>query len=391
MKIVFTGGGTAGHIFPIVAIVREMKKIRPNSDLKLFYIGPKHQQGAVWLTEEQIKIKTILGGKLRRYFSLKNFIDFFKIPIGILEALFWLFFLAPDFVFSKGGYGSSPVAFAAWVLGIPLFLHESDTVPGLASKIQSRWATEIFTSFPETEYFPKKKMICIGNPIRQELLDGNKEDAKEIFKLQGGKPLILVIGGSQGAQTINNLLLEILPELLEEFEIVHQIGEKNYQEIQTEAGIIIRDGQKPYYHPLPFLNENQLKHILAACDFVVSRAGAGTLFEIAAARKPALLIPLSSAAQDHQVKNAYAFVNNGGGEVLEEENLRPNFFLVRLRALFSRPDILQAMAENSGVFARPKAAQIIANYLVECSSLNQKTAKTQSSQSDSSAEDGSPF
>lgn len=366
MKIVFTGGGTAGHIFPIVAVMREMRKIHPGGDLKLFYIGEKHEQGFLLLSEESVKVKTILTGKLRRYFSFKTVLDLFKIPIGIFQALFWLFILAPDLVFSKGGYASFPVAMAARVLGIPLFLQESDAVPGLASKITVRGATEVFTSFPKTEYFPKEKIICVGNPIRTNLLEGSKEDAKAIFKLQGNKPLILVMGGSQGAQSINNLIIEILAELTTDYEIVHQTGERNYQEAKAAGELVLKEELKKYYHPLPFLNEGQLKHILAACDFVVSRAGSGALFEIAAAKRPALLIPLPRAAQNHQVKNAYQFAEAGAGEVIEEENLTPHFFLAKLKSLLSRPDVLEAMSENSAIFARPKAAQIIANYLLEC-------------------------
>jgi UDP-N-acetylglucosamine--N-acetylmuramyl-(pentapeptide) pyrophosphoryl-undecaprenol N-acetylglucosamine transferase len=374
MKVVFTGGGTAGHIFPILAIIREMKKIHPENDLRLFYIGPKDEYSLLLLSQNGVKVKTILTGKLRRYFSFKNFLDLCKIPIGILQGLFWLFFLAPDLVFSKGGYGSFPTTFAAHILRIPIFLHESDIVPGLASKIESKWALEIFTSFENTEYFPKEKMICVGNPIRTEILEGDREEAQRIFKLQGGKPLVLIIGGSQGAQSINNLILEILPEILNEFEIVHQTGKKNYQSVRAQAEVLIpQENLKKYYHPFPFLNETQLKHILKAADFVVSRAGSGSLFEIAAAGKPCLLIPLPSSSQNHQLKNAYAFAKSGGGEVIEEKNLKPHFFLERLKYFFSRPDILQQMREGSLNFARPKAAQIIANYLLEY--LSQITKK----------------
>ncbi|RLC39711.1 MAG: UDP-N-acetylglucosamine--N-acetylmuramyl-(pentapeptide) pyrophosphoryl-undecaprenol N-acetylglucosamine transferase, partial [Candidatus Nealsonbacteria bacterium] len=175
MKIVFTGGGTAGHIFPIIAIVREMKKIHPEKDLRLFYIGPKDEYSLTLLSQEGVKIKLIFTGKLRRYFSFKNFLDLVKIPVGIFQALFWLFVLAPDLVFSKGGYGSFPTVFAANILRIPIFLHESDSVPGLASKIESKWALEIFTSFEKSEYFPKEKIICVGNPIRKEILEGDIE------------------------------------------------------------------------------------------------------------------------------------------------------------------------------------------------------------------------
>ena len=366
MKIVFTGGGTAGHIFPIIAIVREMKKIHPEKDLRLFYIGPKDEYSLTLLSQEGVKIKLIFTGKLRRYFSFKNFLDLIKIPVGIFQALFWLFVLAPDLVFSKGGYGSFPTVFAANILRIPIFLHESDSVPGLASKIESKWALEIFTSFEKSEYFPKEKIICVGNPIRKEILEGDIEEAKKIFKIQGGKPVILILGGSQGAQSINEVISGTLPDILNDFEIVHQTGRKNYQTVKLQSEALIRpEFLKKYYHPFPFLNETQLKHILALADLVVSRAGSGALFEIAALGKPAILIPLPSAAQNHQVKNAYQFAKMGGGEVIEEKNLKPHFFLERLRYYFERKDILEEMKNSSLNFARPKAAQIIANYLID--------------------------
>ncbi|OIP75338.1 MAG: undecaprenyldiphospho-muramoylpentapeptide beta-N-acetylglucosaminyltransferase [Parcubacteria group bacterium CG2_30_36_21] len=365
MEIVFTGGGTGGHIFPIIAVAREMRKIYPRQDLKLFYIGPKDDFSLILLGQEDVAIKKILAGKLRRYFSFKNLIDIFKIPIGILQAFFYLFFIAPDVVISKGGYGSFPVVISARILHIPIFLHESDIVPGLASKKTSKWAAEIFTSFPETEFFPKEKIINLGNLVRKEILEGSKEKAKEIFELQGNKPLLLILGGSQGAQRINDIILEILPEILENFEVIHQTGQKNFSEVKAETDAILLKSLKKYYHLLPFLNEEYYKHALVACSLVISRAGAGTIFEIAANGKPSILIPLPDSAQNHQIKNAYAYSKSGSCQVIEQENLKPHFFLEKLKYLFSRPQDLEEMSINSKKFSRPKAAKIIASYLLE--------------------------
>lgn len=367
MKIVFTGGGTAGHIFPIVAIIRDIKKALAAPEIvKFSYLGPKDDYGLDLLLQEGVKIKKICAGKIRRYFSFHTFVDLFKIPVGFFQSLWYLFFINPDIVFSKGGHGSFPVVFAARVLSIPIFLHESDVIPGLAAKIESKWATEIFTSFEKTEYFPVKKVITVGNPVREEILSGDKEEAKKIFGLHYDKPIILIVGGSQGAQCLNNLVLEVLPELLSNFEIIHQTGKKNYKQVKAEADTMIEEKEvKPYYHVFPFLEEGQLKHLLAVSDLIVSRAGSGFIFEIAATGKPAILIPLSTSAQDHQLKNGYRFAEAGGGEVITEENLRPHFFFERLKFLFSRPDILREMAEDSKNFARPKASKIIANYIIE--------------------------
>lgn len=366
MKIVFTGGGTAGHTFPIVAITREIKKIHKGEDLELFYLGPKDKYSLTLLAEEGVIVKTILAGKLRRYFSLKNFLDILKIPLGILQAFFWLFFAAPDLIFSKGGYGSFPTVAAARILHVPVFLHTSDIVPGLAARMESKYALEIFTSFEKTEFFPKEKIICTGNPVRQEILKGSLEEARKVFWLEGKKPLVLILGGSQGAKNINEMILEILPEMLASFEIIHQTGSKTFAQLRAEAAAIIREKElRKRYHPLPFLNENYLKNALAACHLVVSRGGAGGIFEVAGAGKPSLLIPLPTSAQNHQMKNAYAYSRAGAAEVIEEKNLKPHFFLERLKHLFSRPDLLNKMAESAKGFARPKAAQIIASYILE--------------------------
>lgn len=373
MKILFTGGGTAGHIFPIIAIVREIKKIYPKKDLEIFYLGPKDEFGQLSLSQEGIQVRTIFAGKIRRYLRLKNiflniFDIFFKTPIGFVQSFFWIFFLAPDIIFSKGGYGSIPAVLSGWILGTRTFLHESDVVPGLANRLASRFALEIFVSFPvqETEYFPRDKMICVGNPIRKRLFGGSKTKAQELFKISGEKPVILVLGGSQGAQRINDMLLLILPEILAKFELLHQCGKRNFKNVEAEAKVVINKELEKHYHLFPFFKETELKLAYQVADIIISRAGAGSIFEIAAIGKPSILIPLPESAQNHQVKNAYVYNNCGATMVLEETNgLSPHFFLERLQYLISRPRRLEQMASEARRFARPQAASIIANYIIE--------------------------
>jgi UDP-N-acetylglucosamine--N-acetylmuramyl-(pentapeptide) pyrophosphoryl-undecaprenol N-acetylglucosamine transferase len=370
MKIVFTGGGTGGHIFPIIAICRELRRIYPKKDLRMVYLGPKDEFGKILLSQEGVKVKTIMAGKVRRYGSFGsfflNFIDiFFKIPFGFFQAFFYLFFSGPDLIFSKGGYGSVPTVLAGWFLGIPIFLHESDLSPGLSNRFLSKFTTEIFVSFPRTEYFSQNKMILVGNPIRREILEGSKEKAKELFKLSGEKPVILILGGSQGAQRINDIILVILPEILKEFELIHQAGSKNFKQVKKEAEVIAPDELKKYYHLWPFLKEEELKQAYAVSDLIVGRAGSGTIFEIAALSKPSILIPLPEAAQDHQLKNAYAFSRNGATMVIEEMNFRPGFFLERIKYLFSHPSEIEKMKNSAKEFSRARAAKIIASYLLE--------------------------
>ncbi len=374
MKIIFTGGGSGGHIFPIIAVCREIKKRYSGKDLKLYYFGPSNEKEVEKLLEKEgIKIKKIITGKIRRYFSFKNFFDFLKVPLGIIQSFFWLFFIAPDIIFSKGGHGSFPIALMGEILNIPLFLHESDMVPGLASKIESKWAIEIFVSFLNKEAFPTEKIVCLGNPVREEVKRGSKEEAKRIFNLKGDKPLLLIIGGSQGSRPINETIIEMLPDLLNNCEVIHQTGKKNFSRMRTESKAIIPNEEiLDYYHLKPFLNEKEYGNALKGADIVISRAGAGSIFEIAVNGKPSILIPLEKSAQDHQLKNAYSYAESGGAKVIEQRNLEPGFLLEKIRHLLSRPDLLKEMSQGAYSFARPRAAEIIASYLLEYSRAMEK-------------------
>jgi len=366
MKILFTGGGTAGHIFPIVAVIREIKKNYPYGGFEFFYLGPKDKFSKELLSKEGVEVKTILAGKVRRYFSFKNLIDIFKLPVGILQAFYHIFIISPDVIFSKGGYGSIAASVSGRVLMVPIFLHESDISPGLANRITGKFALEIFISFSikKTEYFPAKKMLSVGNPVRKEILDGSKEKAKKLFNLTGEKPVILILGGSQGAQRINDKILSILPNILKDYEIIHQTGKRNFEQIRKEAEVVITQDFKKYYHPSPFLNEIEIANAYSAADLIISRAGAGTIFEIALIGKPSILVPLPESAQNHQVKNAYAYAENGASLVIEEANFRPHFVLERIKNLFSQPERLKQIAERAKEFSRPNAARIIAEYMV---------------------------
>lgn len=354
---------------PIIAIVREIRRIAPKELLLTFYyIGPKDPFGDMLISQEGIEIKNILAGKIRRYFTwrslLENVADLFKIPIGILQSFFYVFVFAPDLILSKGGYGSFPAVFAGWILQVPIFLHESDVSPGLASKVQSPFAFKIFTSFPKTEYFSLKKVIYAGNPIRREILEGSKEEARKIFNLTLEKPVILITGGSQGAQKINDTILDILPGLLDNFELIHVCGENNLKQIGAEAKAVITKEAEKYYHLYPFLKEIEIKHAYLAADLIISRAGSGSIFEIAAVGKPSILVPLSGSAQNHQIKNAYAYGQEGTTIVMEEENLTPHFFLEKLKYLFSHHEELEKMSIAAKSFAKPEAARLIAQYLL---------------------------
>ena len=206
-------------------------------------------------------------------------------------------------------------------------------------------------------------MIFVGNPIRESILEGSKEEAKRIFNLKGGKPVLLIIGGSQGARIINDTLLIILSDLLKDFEVIHQTGTANFKEVKEESEVILNEENKSFYHPMGFLDEDFFPHAYAISDLIISRAGAGSIFEIAALSKPSILIPLSKSANDHQLKNAYAYAENGAALVLEESNFTSHFFLERIKFLFSEPQRLKEMSQKAREFSTPSSAGILAEYI----------------------------
>lgn len=366
MKILFTGGGTSGHLMPIIAIARELRRLYPKPDLEFYYIGPKEKFDLVLLEQEGFKIKTIVSGKIRRYFSLQNIIDVvLKIPFGFLQSFFLFLKIRPHLVFSKGGSGSSIVALCAKITEVPLFVHESDAVPGLSNRISGKWAKKVFISFPKTEYFDLGKAILAGNPVKKELAEGNNQSAKEIFNLTFEKPIILFLGGSQGAEAINEFVLVVLNDLLKEYEVIHVCGRKNYKKAQIEAQVVLDESLKAYYHLHPSLNEVELRHAYFASSFIISRAGAGGIFEIALCGKPSILIPLPGSAGNHQAKNAYQYSQTGAAIIIEQENLTPNFFVGKLNYLFSQPDKMEAMKGAALQFSKPLAAASIAREILE--------------------------
>jgi len=366
MKILFTGGGTGGHVYPLVAIAREIRRMYSKKNLEFYYLGPKDDFGLILLSQEDFIIKTIVSGKIRRYFSWQNVIDvLFKIPIGFLQSLFFMFKMRPDLVFSKGGSGSVLVTYSARFLKIPVFLHESDVVPGLSNQTTSKWAKKIFVSFPKTEYFDPEKTTLVGNPIRKEVMDGSAERAGELFNLTFSKPIFLIMGGSQGSEPINDFTLLILNNLLKNYEIIHIAGRENIKQIQSEAQVVISKELDKYYHPIDFLDEEKIKHAYKAADLVISRSGSGSVFEIAAVGKPSILIPLPTAAGNHQAKNAYAYSETGASVVIEQENLTPNLFQEKIELLFLHPEKLEEMKVAALGFAKPLAAKAVAREILE--------------------------
>lgn len=310
-KILFTGGGSAGHVTPNIALIKKFQQ----TGWEIFYIGSKNSIEEKLIAPLEIKFYSILSGKLRRYFSWQNFIDPIKIKLGIIQAMYLCYKLRPKVVFSKGGFVSFPVVVAAWINRIPIIAHESDLSPGLANKLSFPFVNKICLTFPDsTKYFkPKdqKKLVVTGTPIREELLHGDAKLGHEICGFDNSKKIILVFGGSLGAEPINTAIRKLLPNILLNFQIVHVCGEHN----------IDHNLNFPGYKQFTYLHED-FTHVIAAADIVISRAGANTIYELLALKKPHILIPLGKqASRGDQIENAKHFATKGLSSVIFEENL----------------------------------------------------------------------
>lgn len=370
MRVLFTGGGTGGHFFPIIAVARELRRVAEEEqiiDLEFYYAGPD-DFGEKDLEKEDIYPMRIISGKRRRYASWQNVFDALKIGIGILQAFWKLFIVLPDVIFSKGGYGSVPVLFAARIYRIPVIIHESDAVPGAVNAWSAKFAKRIAVSFAASaKYFPDRKIAFTGNPIRKKLIGGDKKNAKENLGIVSDTlPVVFFIGGSQGAQKINEALIEKLPEYVARYEILHQTGKNNFEDVTLQAHSVLENIEnKDRYHPIAFFSEQVLHDGYAACDLVVARSGAGMIFEIASIGKPSILIPLKNSAQNHQRENAYAYAKSGGALVIEEDNLTPYLLLTEVNALLQNKKALADMAQAAGKFARFDAAEVIAREIIK--------------------------
>ena len=368
MKILFTGGGSGGHFYPIIAVARAMKAIAEQEkivEMKITFMSDDPYDEKL-LQKEKITFKKIPAGKVRRYFSLLNFIDVIKTGIGVIKTTFSIYFDFPDIIFSKGGYASFPVTFAAKILRIPLIIHESDSVPGKVNSWSSKHAKRIAISFVETnKYFPEEKTALTGNPIRKEFFTPSKISAKEFIGIDEGTPVLLVMGGSLGAQRINEILVDALPELLKKYQVIHQCGKDNLEKVKGRTSIVLENSEfKSRYHLFGYLNESALRMSYASADLVVSRAGSGSIFEIAATGIPSILIPLPNSAQNHQHENAYAYAKTGATNVMEEPNLTEHLLQSEISAILDNPEKLKKMSLSAKEFSKADAAEKIARGII---------------------------
>jgi UDP-N-acetylglucosamine--N-acetylmuramyl-(pentapeptide) pyrophosphoryl-undecaprenol N-acetylglucosamine transferase len=371
MKIVFTGGGSGGHFYPIIAIAEALQDLAREEHLiapELYYIAPNPFDEKA-LFENGIAFIRIPAGKIRRYASIQNVTDIFKTLIGTLRALLTLFRLYPDIVVSKGGYASVPTVLAAHFLGIPIIIHESDAKPGRANLLGAKYAEKIAISFESAaQYFPEKvrgRIARTGIPIRKALMRIETQGAQQYLHLEGGVPTILVLGGSQGAQKINEAILTALPELVTFVNIIHQTGPAHYASVESVAKVVLgKSEHAARYHAVNYLSEISLQRAAGTASLVVSRAGANSIAEIGLWKKPAILIPIPESVSHDQRSNAYSYGATGAAVVLEEANLTPHLLISEIRRILNDPLLQSQMSKSSAGFTDPDAARIIGKHVL---------------------------
>lgn len=362
-KILLVGGGTGGHFYPLIAIAESLRAQLP--DIELYYAGNEmYDPGA--LATVQANFIYIPAGKQRRYRSFLNFFDVFKVAFGFFVALIRLYSLYPDAVVSKGGYTSVPVVLAAAFLRIPLIVHESDSKMGKANRLAFRFASHVIVAYPELAgELNDPRVQVLGIPIRRALLTPPSANALESLSIDPQRPLVFVIGGSQGADRINRLILESLEELLPAYSIVHQTGKQHYDLcVQTADNLITDPEMRKHYHPLPFLTEEQMNNAYHLSQIVVSRAGSTSLYEIALHGKPSVIIPIPEEVSHDQRTNAYSYARTGAAVVLEEENLTDALLRSEIDRIMQDTAVYEAMATATQSFGKTDAADTVAALVI---------------------------
>jgi UDP-N-acetylglucosamine--N-acetylmuramyl-(pentapeptide) pyrophosphoryl-undecaprenol N-acetylglucosamine transferase len=363
MKIIFTGGGTGGHFYPIVAIAEQLLKIAEKEkliDIRMYYLAPTPYNKEM-LFRHELSYRHVPAGKIRNYFSVNNFFDFFKTAFGVLKALWTVYTIFPDVVIGKGGYASFPTLLAAKFLGIPVIIHESDSRPGKVNRWAGKFAKRVALSYPEADkFFPKGIAAWTGNPIREEILVPIEHGASKFLALEDGIPTILVLGGSQGARHINETLVDTLKLLLDRYQIIHQTGVKNIDEVTSISGITLEKNQhKTRYKPFAYLDTSALRMSAGVADLIISRAGSA-IFEIAAWGIPSIIIPIPESISHDQRDNAFTYARAGACEVLEETNLSPHLLAATIKHIMENPSRKEAMRKAALGFAKRDAAVKIA-------------------------------
>lgn len=374
MKILLTGGGTGGHFYPLIAIAEELSILAQKEkilDIKLYYMSDAPYDKQI-LFNNRITFVQVPAGKMRTYSSVRNFFDMFASGIGAIIGLLKVFAIYPDVVISKGGYAAFPAVFGAKFLRIPVIVHESDSFPGRLNAWTAKWATQIAVSWPEAvEYLPKEKTVLTGQPIRKSILHGATEGAYEFFNFDKDIPTIFILGGSQGAEIINQIVLDALPLLLDKYQIIHQTGLNNFKDVKLRSDFLTEKNPfKNRYKPFAYMNDVTTKMAAGVATIVLSRAGS-TIFEIASWGKPSIIIPITNSNGDHQRKNAFNYARSGAAEVVEEVNFKPHVIVALINKIVDNEDKMNTMRDCALKFANPNAALIIAKEALKISTSHE--------------------
>jgi UDP-N-acetylglucosamine--N-acetylmuramyl-(pentapeptide) pyrophosphoryl-undecaprenol N-acetylglucosamine transferase len=362
MRIGLVGGGTGGHFYPLIAVAEEL--ITSEHAPELYYFGPSPYD-ADELSRHGITYVSCPAGKLRRYFSLQNFVDAFKSVAGLFVAIWKLYVIYPDVIFSKGGYTSVPILMAARFLMIPVVIHESDAVPGIANKMVTKQAKYIGIAYDDVAtFFPPEKTALVGIPTRKQF-EQIPSDPFAFLGIPNDKPLIYVTGGSQGAERLNTLMFKSLQELLPHYRIFHQLGEKNLDEYIVMVKSLLKDSPLlQNYYLQSMVSAEMVVALMAASSVIITRAGSTTLFEIAKVGRPSIVIPIPEDISRDQRTNAYAYARSGAAVVIEEHNLSPNLLIQEINAIILDQKKQYDMATAARGFYLDGASQKLANVLL---------------------------
>jgi UDP-N-acetylglucosamine--N-acetylmuramyl-(pentapeptide) pyrophosphoryl-undecaprenol N-acetylglucosamine transferase len=369
MKILFAGGGSGGHFYPLIAVAEALNTLAQEErllDLELYYIAGIAYDDRM-LFENNIKFEQIAVGKMRRYFSIQNFTDSFKIILGIFQSIIKVYSIYPDVVFSKGGYPSVPVLFAARLFNIPVMIHESDSDPGRANLWASKFAERIAVAFPEAgAKFPQNKVALTGNPVRNGIKILAPTGAIEFLGLEKDIPVILILGGSLGSTKINQVVMDALSILVEKYQVIHQTGKSGIEDILRLAVVVLEKSEfKNRYKPFDYLNNVALRMAAGASKLIISRAGSGSISEIATWGKPSIVIPIPSTISHDQEKNAFSYARSGSAHVIEEINLTPHILIAEIDRIMSDTILCDKMASAAKFFSRDDAARKIAKEIID--------------------------
>jgi len=369
MKIILTGGGSAGHFYPLIAVAQKLNELAKENRLlkpELYYMSTEPFDENL-LYENSITFIKVSAGKIRKDKTVANrilnFMDLFSTLHGVITAVWKVFIIYPDVVFGKGGYVSFPALMAARLLGIPVVIHESDSKPGKVNAWAGKFATKIAVSYPDAAtYFKADRTAYTGNPIRKEIEEPQVSGSHEFFKFSKDIPTIFVIGGSQGARFINSAIMDALPELVKKYQVIHQTGVKNLSVIQeTSAVVLLNSEHKERYVAIPYLNALNLRMAAGAADVVISRAGS-TIFEIASWGRASIIIPIPEPTSHDQKTNAYSYARSGAAIVIEEKNMAPGILLAEIQRATTTEK--EKMQEAAKAFARRDSARLIAEELI---------------------------